>query len=79
MRRLEAFESPAVTPHHFSLTDDEMERYDANYKMKPPLRTPDDIEALIEGPQDGTIVPSRDHAPHTPEEKDVELDHAPDR
>jgi dihydroorotase len=68
-----------VTPHHFSLTDDEMERYDANYKMKPPLRTPDDIEALIEGLQDGTIdAIASDHAPHTPEEKDVELDYAPD-
>lgn len=68
-----------VTPHHFSLTDDEMEKYDANYKMRPPLRTPDDIQALIEGLQDGTIdAIASDHAPHTEEEKDVELDYGPD-
>jgi dihydroorotase len=68
-----------VTPHHFSLTDAEMEKYDANYQMRPPLRTPDDIQALIEGLQDGTIdAIASDHAPHTEEEKDVELDYAPD-
>ena len=56
-----------------------MERYDANYKMRPPLRTPDDIQALIEGLQDDTIdAIASDHAPHTEEEKDVELDYAPD-
>lgn len=68
-----------ATPHHFSLTDDAMESYDANFKMKPPLRTRDDVEAIIEGLQDGTIdAIASDHAPHTIEDKDVELDYAPD-
>lgn len=67
-----------ATPHHFSLTDDAMEAYDANFKMSPPLRTQDDVDAILEGLQDGTIdAIASDHAPHTAEEKDVELDYAP--
>lgn len=68
-----------VAPHHFSLTDDVIERYDANFKMKPPLRTQNDIDAILEGLQDGTIdAIASDHAPHTMEDKDVEFDYAPD-
>jgi len=68
-----------VTPHHFSLTDDAVEGYDARFKMKPPLRTQEDVLAILEGLQDGTIdAIASDHAPHTVEEKDVEFDYAPD-
>ncbi len=67
-----------VTPHHFCLTDDSIESYDANYKMNPPLRTQKDVEAMIAGLKDGTIdVIATDHAPHAPEEKEVEFTAAP--
>lgn len=67
-----------VTPHHLCLTDEAVTSYDTNTKVNPPLRTWDDIEALYEGLQDGTIdVIATDHAPHTIEEKDVEYDYAP--
>lgn len=68
-----------VTPHHFTLTDDLIaERFDTNLKMKPPLRTKADVEAVIAGLQDGTLdCIACDHAPHSIEEKDVEFDLAP--
>lgn len=67
-----------VTPHHFTLTDKEIEAYDSNYKMNPPLRTQKDVDAIIEGLADGTIdVIATDHAPHSKLEKDVEFDKAP--
>ncbi len=67
-----------VTPHHFTLTDDCVASYDSNFKMIPPLRTADDVEALVEGIRDQTIdVIATGHAPHSPEEKAVEFDHAP--
>lgn len=67
-----------VTPHHFSLTDSEVNTYDSNYKMNPPLRTHKDIDAIIQGLADGTIdVIATDHAPHSKLEKDVEFDKAP--
>lgn len=67
-----------VTPHHFTLTDKEIVKYDSNYKMNPPLRTQKDVEAIIEGLADGTIdVIATDHAPHSKLEKDVEFDKAP--
>ena len=57
-------------PHYFSLTEEACRTRDANTKMNPPLRTRDDLEAIIEGLQDGTIdAIATDHAPHTPEEK----------
>jgi len=63
-----------VAPHHFALTDKELARFDASYKMNPPLRTPADVEALLEGLADGTVdAIATDHAPHTLEDKDVEL------
>lgn len=62
--------SAEVCPHHFILTSDDIEKDDPNYKMNPPLRTREDVEALIEGLKDGSIeVISTDHAPHAPEEK----------
>lgn len=69
-----------VCPHHFDLTDIEIERshFDTNFKMHPPLRTEDDVEAMIEGLADGTIdAICTDHAPHSIEEKEVEFIYAP--
>lgn len=59
-----------VCPHHFTLTDGDIDKEDANYKMNPPLRSEKDVQALIRGLQDGTMeVISTDHAPHSAEEK----------
>lgn len=68
-----------VTPHHFSLTDDEIgKEFNTNLRVNPPIRTQRDVEAVIEGLIDGTIdCISSDHAPHAEEEKDVEFDQAP--
>lgn len=65
-------------PHHFTLTDECLRGFDANFKMNPPLRTQSDVEAVIEGLIDGTIdTLATDHAPHAPEKKLRELDQAP--
>ncbi len=67
-----------VTPHHFTLTDEELRTYDTNYKMNPPLRTQEDVEAIIEGLKDGTIdCIASDHAPHAIEDKEAEFIDAP--
>ncbi|MDX1961556.1 MAG: dihydroorotase [Pirellulales bacterium] len=67
-----------ICPHHFTLTDDNLRTFDANYKMSPPLRARHDIEACLAGLVDGTIeVICTDHAPHAPEKKMRELDQAP--
>lgn len=59
-----------VCPHHFSLTDEDIKAGDSNYKMAPPLRSKTDVQALIEGLQNGTIdAISSDHAPHAESEK----------
>lgn len=66
-----------TAPHYFSLTDEALKTFDTNYKMKPPLRTAEDVKAIKEGLKDGTIdCIATDHAPHTVEEKDVEFDRA---
>ena len=63
-----------VTPHHFALTDKELGRFDADYKMNPPLRTQADIDAILEGLADGTVdAIATDHAPHTWDDKECEL------
>jgi len=65
-------------PHHFTLTEEAVMRYDPNTKVNPPLRTPADITALKQGLADGTIdCIVTDHAPHAEAEKDVEYDNAP--
>lgn len=57
-------------PHHLILSDEDIPGMDANWKMNPPLRTPRDVEAVIEGVEDGTIdMIVTDHAPHSAEEK----------
>lgn len=67
-----------VTPHHFTLTDDAVKKYDTNAKMSPPLRTQKDLDAIIEGLMDGTIdCIASDHAPHSLEEKESEFQFAP--
>jgi len=67
-----------VTPHHFTLTDDAVKTYDTNTKVNPPLRTQEDLYEILKGLKDGTIdCIASDHAPHSPEEKEVEFDHAP--
>ena len=68
-----------VCPHHFVLTDTEIgKEFNTNLKVNPPLRTRDDVEAVIEGLIDGTIdCIASDHAPHRSEDKDCEFDHAP--
>ncbi|WP_077617757.1 dihydroorotase [Bacillus sinesaloumensis] len=59
-----------VTPHHLLLCDEDIPGLDTNYKMNPPLRGKEDLEALIEGLLDGTIdFIATDHAPHASEEK----------
>src|SRR6202050_773818 len=66
-----------VTPHHFTLIDEDV-RYDSNYKMNPPLASSADREALIAGLADGSVdAIATDHAPHHPSSKDVEFDRAP--
>jgi len=66
-----------VTPHHFTLTDEDV-RYDASYKMNPPLASRADRDALISGLADGSVdCIATDHAPHHPASKDVEFDRAP--
>lgn len=62
-----------VTPHHLVLTDDMVETYDPIYKVNPPLRTAEDVEALRQAFADGTIdALATDHAPHPDEDKDCE-------
>lgn len=70
--------SSEVCPHHLLLTKAARDLYGTNAKMAPCLQTEDDIEALIEGLEDGTVdIIVSDHAPHTPEDKDTELVKAP--
>jgi dihydroorotase len=67
-----------VTPHHLSLTDDLVASYDPVLKVNPPVRTADDVSALRQALADGTIdAVATDHAPHAPELKDQEWEHAP--
>ncbi|MEG0961915.1 MAG: dihydroorotase [Lachnospiraceae bacterium] len=67
-----------VCPHHFTLSSDDILEDDANYKMNPPLRTKEDVEALREGLKaDIMDVISTDHAPHTAIEKGVGIRNAP--
>ncbi|MEY3185321.1 MAG: hypothetical protein RIR58_57 [Actinomycetota bacterium] len=62
-----------VTPHHLLLTDEMATTYDATYKVNPPLRTENDVQALRRGLADGTIdIVATDHAPHPQEAKDCE-------
>lgn len=67
-----------ATPHHFTLTHAECQSYDPVFKVNPPLRTAADVAAVKAGLADGTIaVIATDHAPHTPETKELPFDQAP--
>lgn len=67
-----------VCPHHFTLTSDDMVPGDTNFKMNPPLRTPKDRQALLDGLKNDIIdVISTDHAPHSREEKQQSMQKAP--
>ncbi|OGC22702.1 dihydroorotase [candidate division WOR-1 bacterium RIFOXYB2_FULL_42_35] len=64
-------------PHYFSLTEEAVANYDTNAKVNPPLKTAQDVAAVIKGLKDGTIdVIATDHAPHNVEEKKVEFNRA---
>jgi dihydroorotase len=70
--------SGEVTPHHLCLTDEALRSLDPNVKMNPPLRAEEDRAALIDALRLGTIAAiATDHAPHSPEEKDVPFEAAP--
>ncbi|MFL5449997.1 MAG: dihydroorotase, partial [Gemmatimonadales bacterium] len=65
-------------PHHFTLTHEQCEGYNTNAKMNPPLREPEDREAIRQGLRDGTIdTICTDHAPHHYDAKEREFDDAP--
>ena len=64
-------------PHYFTLTSDEVKGFDTNTKVNPPLREPEDCEAVIEGLKEGVIdVIASDHAPHNRIDKEVEYIYA---
>jgi dihydroorotase len=59
-----------ATPHHFTLTDQAVLEHGTNAKVNPPLRSPQDVEAVVDGLRDGTVdAIASDHAPHAPELK----------
>ncbi len=67
-----------VTPHHLLLTDEQVSSYDTNTKMNPPLRSQDDVNALVRGIASGDVdVIATDHAPHNINDKMLEFDRAP--
>lgn len=69
--------SAEVCPHHFTLTSAELDPANTNYKMNPPLRTAEDVEALKQGLKEGVMeVISTDHAPHTPADKNAPMETA---
>lgn len=67
-----------ATPHHLTLTEEALRGFDPLFKVAPPLRAGEDVEALIEGLLDGTLdAIATDHAPHTQAEKEMDLLRAP--
>jgi dihydroorotase len=67
-----------VTPHHLVLTEAQVSSYDTNTKMNPPLRSQDDVDALVQGIASGDVdVIASDHAPHNVNDKMLEFDRAP--
>ncbi|MHC4959489.1 MAG: dihydroorotase [Planctomycetota bacterium] len=70
--------SAEATPHHLFLTYDDIAEGDTDFKMNPPLRATADVEALIEGIEEGIVTAiATDHAPHSPQRKATDFDHAP--
>ncbi len=67
-----------VTPHHLTLTDESLRSFDSNFKMNPPLRSAEHLQACVEGLLDGTLdAIATDHAPHAREKKIREINVAP--
>jgi dihydroorotase len=67
-----------VSPHHLALTEADVDTYDSNYKMKPPLRAAADTEALVRGIMSGLVdAIATDHAPHPGSEKMQEFEKCP--
>jgi dihydroorotase len=67
-----------ATPHHLALADRDMTPYDSNFKMKPPLRSCGDVEAVVEGIVNGAVdAIATDHAPHPGSEKMQEFEQCP--
>jgi dihydroorotase len=76
-KRAKARVTCEVTPHHFTLLDENVGEYDTNCKMNPPLRSAPDLEAILVALADGTIdAIATDHAPHATHEKQVEFERA---
>jgi dihydroorotase len=76
-KRAKARVTCEVTPHHFTLIDENVGAYDTHCKMNPPLRSRADREAIIVALADGTVdAIATDHAPHAAHEKSVEFDRA---
>ncbi|MCI7812207.1 MAG: dihydroorotase [Lachnospiraceae bacterium] len=70
--------SAEVCPHHFSLCSDDIPGADGNYKMNPPIRTREDMEALRQGLKEDIMdVIATDHAPHSEQEKRQPIEKAP--
>lgn len=77
-RRAKAHVTCEVTPHHFTLIDENVVDYDPNFKMNPPLRSESDRAAMLAALADGTIdAIATDHAPHAGHEKQMEFERAP--
>jgi dihydroorotase len=76
-KRAKARVTCEVTPHHFTLIDENVGEYDTNFKMNPPLRSATDREAIVVALSDGTVdAIATDHAPHAAHEKQVEFERA---
>ncbi|HYM74411.1 MAG TPA: dihydroorotase [Candidatus Dormibacteraeota bacterium] len=76
-KRAKARVTCEVTPHHFTLIDENVGEYDTNFKMNPPLRSAADREAIVVALADGTVdAIATDHAPHALHEKQVEFERA---
>jgi dihydroorotase len=76
-KRAKARVTCEVTPHHFTLLDENVGEYDTNFKMNPPLRSAGDREAILVALADGTVdAIATDHAPHATHEKQVEFERA---
>jgi dihydroorotase len=74
-KRAKARVTCEVTPHHFTLIDENVGEYDTNFKMNPPLRSAADREAIVVALSDGTVdAIATDHAPHAAHEKQVEFE-----
>src|SRR6202521_5353290 len=76
-KRTKARVTCEVTPHHFTLIDENVGEYDTNFKMNPPLRSATDREAIVVALSDGTVdAIATDHAPHAVHEKEMEFERA---